>query len=258
MIPSPSTGSADSRRVDGAYAQRLAEAGGTSRPECIRGPRTMLPCWRSSAAVTSPSPRSPFRTGRTPRADFQSLRDRSVPRGPGSGRAGPVHCTREESPIHALGRIISGCAIRRVLRSAGPHHIRAMAEALGRTPPASGTRPTVQATPSSAPPQPASTTSPRQPRAVIGTRRMPPRYSALGLLRARADPSTGPRAWREHDLAPTYDVVASAGRARLATPYLAKPMVFRGWPCRPVLSRGRRRRVGPEHGHRAIKKRSTT
>jgi sarcosine oxidase, subunit beta len=50
--------------------------------------------------------------------------------------------------------------------------------------------------------------------------RRPARYSALGLLRRGLAGTDWPRAWREHDLAPAYDVViVGAGVHGLATAY---------------------------------------
>src|SRR3712207_8233655 len=52
----------------------------------------------------------------------------------------------------------------------------------------------------------------------------PARYSALGLLRHGVTGSDWPRAWRAHDLRPSYDVVIVGGGVHgLATAYyLAK------------------------------------
>jgi betaine-homocysteine S-methyltransferase len=106
---------------------------------CARGPETMLPLLEPiRAAVSCPVAALPvpYRTHAAQRS-MQSLRE------PGSeARAfptalDPFACTRDEMGefarvAHALGVTYLG-----VCCGAGPHHIRSVAEALGRTPPAS-------------------------------------------------------------------------------------------------------------------------
>ena len=53
-----------------------------------------------------------------------------------------------------------------------------------------------------------------------GVRRRPARYSGLGLLRRSVTHADWPRAWRQHDLEPSYDaVIVGAGVHGLATAY---------------------------------------
>ncbi len=110
---------------------------------CSRGPETMLPLLeeiRAAVGVNVAALPVPYRTHEA-EPSFQSLRD---PRydGLSDGRPFPTEldpftCNRLEiadftRAAHALGVSYLG-----VCCGAGPHHIRAMAEALGRRPPAS-------------------------------------------------------------------------------------------------------------------------
>jgi betaine-homocysteine S-methyltransferase len=107
---------------------------------CHRGPRTMLPLLRKirkAVKCTVAALPVPYRTTRR-QPSFMSLTDRCC----GNARAFPVGldpfvCTRAEiakfgRDAHALGIDYLG-----VCCGAGPHHIRALAEALGRRPEAS-------------------------------------------------------------------------------------------------------------------------
>jgi betaine-homocysteine S-methyltransferase len=123
---------------------RLADAGAdVVGLNCIRGPRTMLPVLRSiRAAVTGHVAALPVPYRTTPeQPSFQSLRDpgcECVPDGrPFPTALDPFTCNRYE--IAEFGREAYTLGIRYlgVCCGAGPHHIRALAEALGRTPPAS-------------------------------------------------------------------------------------------------------------------------
>jgi len=123
---------------------RLADAGAdVVGLNCIRGPQTMLPLLKpirdrvSGHIAALPVP---YRT-HDEEPSFQSLRDPAYPDAPG-GRPFPVAldpfvCTRYE--IADFTRAAAALDVRYlgVCCGAGPHHIRAMAEALGRTPPAS-------------------------------------------------------------------------------------------------------------------------
>ena len=110
---------------------------------CIRGPRTMLPLLRAIRERVKGHVAAlpvPYRT-HDEEPSFQSLRDPAYPEVPG-GRPFPVAldpftCTRYE--IADFGRDAYDLGVRYlgVCCGAGPHHIRALAEALGRTPPAS-------------------------------------------------------------------------------------------------------------------------
>ncbi len=110
---------------------------------CIRGPKTLLPLLKSirdRVSVHVAALPVPYRT-HDAQPSFQSLRDPAWPDTP-NGRPfptalDPFTCNRYEiadftREAHDLGiRYLGVCC------GAGPHHIRAMAEALGRTPPAS-------------------------------------------------------------------------------------------------------------------------
>ena len=109
---------------------------------CSRGPRTMLPLLapirRAVTGYVAALP-VPYRTT-DEEPTFQSLRDPSMdlPGGrPFPTALDPFLCNRYE--IAAFGRAAYELGVRYlgVCCGAGPHHIRSLAEALGRTPPAS-------------------------------------------------------------------------------------------------------------------------
>jgi betaine-homocysteine S-methyltransferase len=124
--------------------RRLAAAGAdVVGLNCIRGPRTMLPLIERIRAVVDTHVAAlpvPYRTT-AEQPSFQSLRDPEPPGVPG-GRPfptalDPFTCNRYEigefaRAAHALGVNYLG-----VCCGAGAHHVRSLAEALGRTPPAS-------------------------------------------------------------------------------------------------------------------------
>ncbi len=123
---------------------RLAEAGAdVVGLNCIRGPRTMLPLLAAIRARVGGHVAAlpvPYRTT-DEEPSFQSLRDPAYPDVPG-GRPFPVAldpfvCSRYEIADFAREAAALGVNYLGVCCGAGPHHIRAMAEALGRTPPAS-------------------------------------------------------------------------------------------------------------------------
>jgi betaine-homocysteine S-methyltransferase len=110
---------------------------------CIRGPKTMLPLIKrivDAVDVPVAALPVPYRTHDT-EPTFQSLRDPQCDCLPGEMpfpvALDPMTCNRFEmaefaKEAHALGvRYLGVCC------GAAPHHIRAMAEALGRKPPAS-------------------------------------------------------------------------------------------------------------------------
>jgi len=108
---------------------------------CARGPATTLPLVREvRAAVTCHVAALPVPYRTTPaEPTFQSLTD---PHGNPEGRPFPTAldpflCSRYE--IAAFGReaLALGARYLGVCCGAGPHHIRSLAEALGRRPPAS-------------------------------------------------------------------------------------------------------------------------
>jgi betaine-homocysteine S-methyltransferase len=109
---------------------------------CARGPATMLPLLREvRGAVTGHVAALPVPYRTTPEEPtFQSLSD---PRGvspdgrPFPTALDPLLCSRYE--IGQFGKAAYELGVRYlgVCCGAGPHHIRSLAEALGRTPPAS-------------------------------------------------------------------------------------------------------------------------
>jgi methionine synthase I (cobalamin-dependent) len=125
-------------------ARRLEQAGAdVVGLNCARGPKTLLPGVERMRRVVSCHVAAlpvPYRT--TPeQPTFQSLRDPACDYIPG-GRPfptalDPFTCNRYEMEAfarqaHEMGvRYLGGCC------GSGPHHIRALAEALGRRPPAS-------------------------------------------------------------------------------------------------------------------------
>jgi len=125
-------------------AKRLEAAGADVVGfNCIRGPWTMLPLLSEIRAAVKCHVAAlpvPYRT--TPdEPTFQSLRDPHWAELPG-GRPFPTAldpfvCNRHEIGEFARRAYALGVHYLGVCCGAGPHHIRAMAEALGRHPPAS-------------------------------------------------------------------------------------------------------------------------
>ena len=120
---------------------RLEEAGAdVVGINCHRGPVTMMPLLKEIRATVKCHVAAlpvPYRT-RPEQPSFMALTDPCC----GDQRAFPVGldpfmCTRQE--IFDFGREANALAIRYlgVCCGAGPHHIRALAESLGRHPPAS-------------------------------------------------------------------------------------------------------------------------
>jgi betaine-homocysteine S-methyltransferase len=107
---------------------------------CIRGPRTMLPVLervREAVSCEVAALPVPYRTTEA-EPTMQSLRD--------PGRNGeqafptaldPYTCTRQELGEFAAEALALGVRYLGVCCGAGPHHIRAVAEAVGKAPPAS-------------------------------------------------------------------------------------------------------------------------
>jgi betaine-homocysteine S-methyltransferase len=124
--------------------RRLEEAGAdVVGLNCIRGPQTMLPVLKAIRQEVQGHVAAlpvPYRThGDEP--TFQSLRDSGYA-GPPGGRPfptalDPLLCSRYEIADFAREAHDLGIRYLGVCCGAGPHHIRSMAEALGRTPPAS-------------------------------------------------------------------------------------------------------------------------
>lgn len=123
--------------------KRLEDAGAAVVGlNCIRGPQTMLPLLERVRATVDGHLAAlpvPYRTTED-QPSFQSLRDPHWDHGDGRPfptALDPFTCNRYEledfaRKAHALGVTYLG-----VCCGAGPHHIRAVAEGLGRTPPAS-------------------------------------------------------------------------------------------------------------------------
>ena len=123
--------------------RRLRDAGAeVVGLNCIRGPWTMLPVLEEIAQVVE-SPLAalpvPYRTT-SEAVNFQALTDPGCDCIP--DRAFPtaldnLTCNRYEIAEFARQALALGVNYQGVCCGAGPHHIRAMAEALGKNPPAS-------------------------------------------------------------------------------------------------------------------------
>ncbi len=125
-----------------AEACREAEQAGADVVglNCTRGPATMLPMLAAiRGAVSCPVAALPvpYRTTED-QPTMQSLRD------PARGGAqafptalDPFTCTREELGEFATAALSAGARYLGVCCGAGPHHVRAVAQAAGRVPPAS-------------------------------------------------------------------------------------------------------------------------
>lgn len=110
---------------------------------CIRGPRTMLPVLadiRQQIKGYVAALPVPYRT-HDEQPTFQSLQDSEHGAGPNERSfptaLDPFTCTRYEIADFARDAAAMDIRYLGVCCGAGPHHIRSMAEALGRTPPAS-------------------------------------------------------------------------------------------------------------------------
>jgi len=124
--------------------KRLADAGAdVVGLNCIRGPETMLPLLRElRAAVEVPLAALPVPFRTTEQApSFQSLRDPHWHGEPGSRpfpvALDPFTCNRFEIADFGRQALSMGIRYLGVCCGAGPHHIRALAEAVGKRPPAS-------------------------------------------------------------------------------------------------------------------------
>jgi betaine-homocysteine S-methyltransferase len=138
----------DPRMRDGASpaeaCKRLEAAGAdVVGLNCGRGPRTLLPLLaevRDAVSVPVAALPVPYRTTKE-QPSFQSLEDPHAQDLPG-GRAfptalDPFTCNRYEIAEFTRAAYELGARYLGVCCGAAPHHIRSMAEALGRTPPAS-------------------------------------------------------------------------------------------------------------------------
>ena len=124
--------------------KRLEDAGAdVVGLNCSRGPATMLPLLeqvREAVSVPVAGLPVPYRTTEA-QPSFQSLEDPEASDLP-AGRAfptalDPFTCNRYEIAEFTRAADRLGVSYLGVCCGAAPHHIRAMAEALGRTPPAS-------------------------------------------------------------------------------------------------------------------------
>lgn len=124
--------------------RRLEDAGAdVVGLNCIRGPQTMLPLLRSIREAVSGHVAAlpvPYRTHEE-QPTFQSLTDPDcacIPEDrPFPTALDPFTCNRYEMGSFAHEAYEMGISYLGVCCGAGPHHIRSVAEALGRTPPAS-------------------------------------------------------------------------------------------------------------------------
>ena len=122
--------------------KRLADAGAdVVGLNCIRGPETMFPLLKAIRAAVKTHVAAlpvPYRTTRE-NPSFQSLRDPQYDQ-PGDRpfptALDPFVCTRYELGDFAREALELGVTYLGVCCGAGPHHIRAVAEAVGRQPPA--------------------------------------------------------------------------------------------------------------------------
>jgi betaine-homocysteine S-methyltransferase len=138
---------ADVTREDWTVAdacKRLADAGAdVVGLNCIRGPATMMPLLREiRAAIKTPMAALPvpYRTSES-EPSFQSLCDThwhfDAGTRPFPVALDPFTCNRYEIAEFAKDAYALGVRYLGVCCGAGPHHIRALAEAVGKRPPAS-------------------------------------------------------------------------------------------------------------------------
>ena len=120
--------------------KRLEEAGAdVVGLNCIRGPRTMLPHVRAIRSAVSCHVAAlpvPYRT-HDGQPTFQSLRDPEFDGLPFPPALDPFTCSRYELAEFGAAAFELGIRYLGVCCGAGPHHIRSLAEAVGRTPEAS-------------------------------------------------------------------------------------------------------------------------
>jgi methionine synthase I (cobalamin-dependent) len=120
--------------------RRLADAGAdVVGLNCIRGPVTMLPMLRAVRETVSCHVAAlpvPYRTT-AEQPSFQSLQDPDWDGRPFPTALDPFTCNRYEIADFAREAYALGIRYLGLCCGAGPHHVRALAEALGRTPPAS-------------------------------------------------------------------------------------------------------------------------
>ncbi|MDQ2744639.1 MAG: homocysteine S-methyltransferase family protein [Chloroflexota bacterium] len=128
----------------GEACRRLEDAGATVVGlNCQRGPKTMLPLLRDIRASVNGYIGAlpvPYRTHEA-QPTFQALRDPEYDNLPGGmpfpTALDPFTCNRYEMADFTREAYDIGVRYFGICCGAAPHHIRSMAEALGRTPPAS-------------------------------------------------------------------------------------------------------------------------
>ena len=124
--------------------RRLADAGAiVVGVNCTRGPETMLPLLadiRAAVDVSVAALPVPYRT-HAQEPTMQSLRDPQPLGGDGDRpfptALDPFTCNRYDIATFTRDAVALGVDYLGLCCGAAPHHIRAMAEALGRTPPSS-------------------------------------------------------------------------------------------------------------------------
>jgi methionine synthase I (cobalamin-dependent) len=120
--------------------KRLEDAGAdVVGLNCIRGPKTMLPHLAEIRAAVSCHVAAlpvPYRT-HDEEPTFQSLHDPQFDGQPFPTGLDPFMCTRHDIAEFGHAALDLGIRYLGVCCGAGPHHIRSLAEAVGRTPPAS-------------------------------------------------------------------------------------------------------------------------
>src|SRR5690242_12994595 len=121
-------------------AKRLEAAGAdVVGLNCIRGPKTMLPhvaAIRDAVSCHVAALPVPYRT-HDDEPTFQSLRDPQYDGMPFPTALDPFVCNRYELAEFGAAAYEMGVRYLGVCCGAAPHHIRSLAEAVGRTPPAS-------------------------------------------------------------------------------------------------------------------------
>ncbi|MEP7026280.1 MAG: homocysteine S-methyltransferase family protein, partial [Actinomycetota bacterium] len=128
--------------ADPVEACRQAEQAGADVVglNCIRGPQTMLPLLAPIAAAVSCPVAAlpvPYRTTDA-EPSMQSLRDPYRDGAQAFPTAlEPFTCTRHELADFTTAALDAGATYLGICCGAGPQHVRAMAEAAGKTPPAS-------------------------------------------------------------------------------------------------------------------------
>jgi betaine-homocysteine S-methyltransferase len=120
--------------------KRLEDAGAdVVGLNCIRGPETLLPLLRAVRSAVSCQVAAlpvPYRT-HAEQPSMQSLRDPAREGRPFPTALDPFTCTRDEIADFGREALELGVRYLGVCCGAGPHHIRSLAEAVGRTVPAS-------------------------------------------------------------------------------------------------------------------------